>query len=383
VIAPVLAGESLKSAMVQARVVSDPLISNVQGWWLEYYLFYVRVGDLPSPQDQVYRTFIADPSQAGPAGAAASSFYYHLSGTSCPLMDCIGPVTRAYFRKEGEEWNTFMLDRGPAVRYAGGNGLQSLYSDAELGSPTGADTWAKNWAAFQVARDAKLTTNTWEEYLAQQGVSTPPKLVETVQDFQIPELVRFVRDFAYPVPTVDTATGTIRSTVQWSLAERIDKRRFFAEPGWLVGFMVARPKAYLSNQNGNLADFAASAVGGAGWIPPAYDTDPMMTMATYLTGQGPVIGTTVPTWLDWRDLYLYGDQFLNQAPGAPASGTAAGFTFVALPTVSVARKVYPQLADAQKLFVDNKTDGSGVAQWLHADGMLSLRIASRIGEATN
>lgn len=384
-IAQVLPGETLKSASIQMRVVSDPIISNVQGWWLELYLFYVRIGDLLSPMDQAFRNEISNPGSGSFSNDSVDWHYNHGSNTAVNITKaCTAAIVRAYFRKEGEDATTSsaIVDGLPVTRVAGTTWLDSLYTDSDLGTPTGADQWALNWSAFQQLRDQKLTTNTFEEYLSQMGVSTPPKLVETTQDFQIPELVRFVRDYAFPVPTVNQTTGAIVSTVQWSLAERVDKRRFFAEPGWLIGLVVARPKVYFANQV--LPCAHAQGTMGLGWMAPAFDTDPHMTLNKWATGaSGPLAGKvgTTTYWTDLRDPLLHGDQFVNQNPASFTSGTSGGFTLVTLPSSDLSDKRYPTFNDARTLFVDNKTDGTGVSQWLHADGVCSLRIASRLGAA--
>lgn len=49
VLAPVLPGETLKNALIQAQIWSDPLgvAMKNSGWWLECFLFYVKHRDLP------------------------------------------------------------------------------------------------------------------------------------------------------------------------------------------------------------------------------------------------------------------------------------------------------------------------------------------------
>lgn len=367
-VAPVLAGETMKNAVIQARVMSSPVVSSVQGWWLEFYLFYVRVGDLD--EADIIRAAIADPSQSmsSIAQGALPAYYHYHAGTPCYGLMCHKVVSRAYFRGEGETWNSNMVGSYPAVQVAGKSWIDSLHTNAEAGSPTDSDLWLKQWAAFQNLRNAKLTTNTWSEYLAKSGVKVPPQLVENVQDYRIPELVRFVRDFAYPVPTVDNATGLVRSTVQWSLAERIDKRRYFAEPGWLFGLMVVRPKVYYGKQFQNMTDTIQNEA--AGFLPPEFETDPHTSLNTGGIDNYVTDGTATTCWFDRRDLFLYGDQYL----GSP---TSAGVT-VALPAADLSNKKYPTSTDAHAMFVD--TTAGAVA----ADGICTLRIASRIGQdATN
>jgi len=369
-----MAGETLKNALLQARLMSDPVASRTQGWWLEFYLFYVRVGDLESAD--VLRNMIIDPTQnvSSINITQVIAAHYHTSvNTPSWSYECMKVVARAYFRKEGEAWNDFQAaGYCPFVQMAGTTVLDSLHTDAELGAPTDSDLWLRNWNAYQAARAAKLTTNTFGEYLAKQGVAVPPQLTEPTQDYRIPELVRFVRDFAYPVPTVDPTSGQVRSTVQWSLAERVDKRRYFAEPGFLYGCAVVRPKVYFANQVQAAADSLLST--NNGWMPPELDTDPHTAMQKYAGGATDNGGflkpdATLPAhWVDIRDLYLYGDQFVN--------GPIEAGAYASLPALNLSNKKYPTATDSAACFVT--TDGT---QRIWGDGICTFRIASRLGAA--
>ena len=46
-LAPVLPGGTLKAGLMQARVVSDPIKNPLIGWWSEWFLFYVKLRDMP------------------------------------------------------------------------------------------------------------------------------------------------------------------------------------------------------------------------------------------------------------------------------------------------------------------------------------------------
>ena len=45
-LAPVLPGETMKSLLLQSRAVTSPISNPLVGWWLEYYVFYVKHRDL-------------------------------------------------------------------------------------------------------------------------------------------------------------------------------------------------------------------------------------------------------------------------------------------------------------------------------------------------
>lgn len=380
---PVKAGETLKAASIQCRCMSSPLVSGISGWWLEFYLFYVRVGDLPSAD--TIRNSVIDPTQSMAAlNQAALPAYYHANAnTPCWAYLCHQAVSRAYFRKEGQNWNDFMVGSYPGVQLQGRSWIDSVYLDSELGPPTGADTWALQWSAFQAARSAKLTTATWEEYLAKSGVAVAPQLRvldgsgADLPDYRIPELVRFVRDFAYPVPTVDPATGLLRTSVQWSLAERVDKRRFFAEPGFLFGLMVTRPKTFSTTQTQSAVDSMITS--GDGFLPEDYDTDPHTSLVKFQNAGtvapysiSPLGGVNAAHWMDKKDLYLYGDQWYipNTGTAVPSNGVPYGIPY---PSNDLLNKRYPTATDAHACFVDTVNGIFGL------DGICNLRIASRLG----
>ena len=66
-LAPVIPGETMENALLQARAVSDPLKHPLIGWWLEHYLFYVKLTDL---DDREYFTNLMISATATLAGSA-------------------------------------------------------------------------------------------------------------------------------------------------------------------------------------------------------------------------------------------------------------------------------------------------------------------------
>lgn len=368
-IAPVLPGETMKSAGIQCRIVSDPIKSALGGWWLELYVFYVRVGDLD--EADVVRAAAADPANdLSTIVEATDETWYHMGGLPNWLKLCVKPIVRGYFRSEGEDWDDHVLGDYPSAGITGNTWMDSARMVSAIGD-SGSDEWAKQWAAYEQMRAAKLTTNTFNEWLAKYGVEVPPQLKEEVQDYRIPELVRFCRDFAFPVPTVDPTTGVLHPTVQWNLAERIDKRRFFAEPGFLVGLMCVRPKVFFRNLLGSACDLLIQDANG--FMPPDFDTDPH----TALVECDQAAIADIPTgqiWLDRRDLFLHGDQMLS---GEGVTGSDGPGNRVALPDPDLVTNRYATSTDADALFVDGTA-----AHMFRGDGICSFHIASRIGVDT-
>jgi hypothetical protein len=368
-IAPVLAGETLKNGLVQARVLSEPIFNKVSGWWLEHYVFYVRVGDLLT-QDTPMRDMLTGATTPWPYTAAAAPDYYHTDALTPDVLGlCLNPIVRAYFRDEGQEPADYIL--GSATKFAAGISGSTFFdswrTETQIGgAPGGADTWAQQWTAYQAMRRARLTTATFEEYLAESGVSTPPKLRETETDLKVPELIRYVRDFTYPVPTFSQTTGDAVGVVQWTLTDRVDKQRFFAEPGFLVGLFVVRPKMFFGLQNQKIVDFYNTQ---AHWLPPELDTDPHASILNILASKVITGGDAANMYYDAKGLFLKGDQFLNVTPAGAASISRPNT--VQLPSTTGANVRYPSVSDAQSVF-------STANKFIVADGVVSLKIATRL-----
>lgn len=365
-IAPVVPGETLKNALLQARVVSDPVKNPLIGWWYEMYLFYVKHRDMPDSahfQSMVLQ-YGYDMSSTV---AAAKVEHYHSGGTVDWVDQCMRAVIPNFFREDGEAVDIATIGNLPVAKLNASTWLDSVLPDSQVvtgGSVTSGDTAEKVdllMQQYQLLRDMKLTTLTYEEFLQSYGVRSA--LAETPNK---PELIRYVRDWTYPSNHIDPTDGSASSALSWAIAERADKDRFFSEPGFIFGCCVARPKVYISKQAGNAAQMLTDAMT---WLPAVLVDNPTTSLKQFANTAGP-LGAAVPWiteasyWVDVRDLFLYGDQFVNFA----LTETDAGL--VALPTPALQKK-YPAAADADGLFAS-----ASPANMVRADGVLSLTIAS-------
>ena len=376
-IAPVLPGDTLKGATFNMRVLSKPLNDRLSGWWHEFFVFYVRVGDLDSAdQDDLKSMLITNAALTGVSGLPS---YYMADGKFGWPFKAYARVVASYFRNEDGGLGRLIGDYF-ACKIAGqGSWWDSIATNDDLPDPITGDPedWEQQWKAYQQLRNAKLTVATWAEYLAMQGVSTGPQLVEEESSLRRPELVHFTRDFQYPVNAVEPSTGVPSALVQWNVADKLRKGRFCAEPGVLIGLSVIRPKAYLKNQRGNATDYLMDRA--AAWMPQALDTDPHAAMrmfdgVTVGGGAGPVYGSSVDYWVDPRDLLQRGDQFTNIDFGSTVAGALSGINIVDLPIVAdgAVNPAFPGADDADALF-------SGASKFIEIDGSISLSIASRAG----
>lgn len=329
-IAPVLPGETLKNANVQARIVADPLATGPAAlipWWSETYLFYVKLRDLDIRND-VENALLK--GTALPTNATASVAFYHAAGQVDWLQLCYKRIVEEFFRDEGEAWNSAMIDSYAAVSAVKrqSNWADSLTVDTvgipdpnDLQVPHSHDVLTEYAEMYEQMRSMQMIDMSFEEWLKTYGITGPE-----VQEPHKPELIRHTSAWTYPTNTVNPVDGIPNTAVSWSLNERADKDRFFKEPGFLVLLKVERPKVYLGNQKSTAVAMLNNALA---WLPALMRDEPHTSLKALpkAAAFNPMGATqTNDTWVDLRDLFLYGDQFINYAaPGnvAPALPSAA------------------------------------------------------------
>jgi hypothetical protein len=370
VIAPVLPGETMTSALIQARAKTDPIAADcdLQGWWLEHYLFYVKLTDLAGRDDftEMLLTYGHDLSAYE---TTADVQTYHHTGVNWIEL-CVDRIVEEYFRDEGDGTVTF-----DGLHQAQVHG-ETFIESAKLASATGSTDdllpgedgvvpdhlstdFSTHYTQWEAMRAMKLTAATFEDWVAAFGLKTDSKPAR--EDYR-PELLRYSRDWQYP-STVVSGDGSTTSAVVWSIMERADKKRLFKEPGFIVGVTVARPKVYFSGMRGAGVQMMSDAYA---WLPATLSTDPFTSLKNFSIatgGDGPL--AAVPSegyWVDIRDLFLYGDQFCN----FDISATPAGF--VALPTSAMVKK-YAGATNINALFATPASD-----YYLKQDGVAQFSI---------
>lgn len=365
-IAPVLPGETLKSLLVQARVVTDPVKHPLLGWWQEYYFFYVKHRDLD--QRDVFTQMMLEPqadmSSVQSSTADAGQFYGGRSGI--PWLDySLARIVEVYFRDDNEDlgakvdgyWQAKVEAPGwMDDLMAGAPEIDDVNVDLNADSNITASEVERAMRHYEFMRMNNLTEMTYEDFIRAYGVRAA--------DIELhrPELIRFVRLWSYPSNTIDASTGTPSSAVSWSVQERADKDRFFKEPGFVVGVTVTRPKVYFGGQDTYVAAHMQTAFD---WLPPQLTNDLAVSLKTFAGGAGPLVSANQYT-LDIRDLLMYGDQFFNDGSAVRS----------VLPVVSASavNKKYLAAADIRKFFVDDADPG--VKNKVRQDGIVMLNILS-------
>lgn len=343
-ILPVLPGETMKNALWQSRVISDPLKNRLLGAHKEYWLFYVRLRDLQGSTE--FEEMMLDPNKdMSSYRSAASVRYFHKYGINWTKM-CLDKIVEHYFRAEGE--GSFTIDGMPARSVGNDNWTDSLMNDADFAPIEDVDVDAnadntitvgeidKAQRNFALMRQFGLTEMDFDDYLRTFGIRVAPA------ESDKPELLRYESDWQYPTNTVDPTTGTPTTAWAMSPSGRADKDRFFKEPGFVIGITCTKPKVYMSRQGGSVTGLLDSALR---WLPAMMRDDPytsMINVETASKNNGPLDNPTDGYWFDMRDLFLYGEHFANFT----IDGNSGG---VALPALN-GQKRYPDVAMAKSLF---------------------------------
>lgn len=363
-IAPVLPGETLKNGLFQSRVISDPLKHRLLGAHKEYWFFYVRLRDLQGSAD--FEAMMLDLNKDMSAyRSAASVKYFHKYGINWTKL-ALDKIVEHYFRADDEIGSTFEIDGLPARSMLEQNWLDSFVLEDEF-APIGdvnvdansdgditvgeIDQAQRN---FALMRQFGLTEMDFDDYLRTFGIRVAPA------ESDKPELLRYSSTWQYPANTVEPTTGVPTTAWSASVSDRMDKDRFFKEPGFIIGITAFKPKVYLGNQTGSVTGIMDNAMR---WLPRMMADDPYTSMVLLDQAHkdnGPLAGQTDGYWFDLKDLFLYGEQYSNfamtAADGAIGMPTAAG------------QKRYPTLAMANSIFV---SQSGGV---LLEDGIVNLSI---------
>lgn len=377
-IAPVLPRETLDMLLWQARAVSAPLRNPLIGHWLEYYFFYIKHRDLDDRATLTEMMLDPTANTGITAAAATSAPLYTAQGTVPWVEKCLKRVTEEYFRIPGESWDVVKdAENLPLVQRTQDDWLDSFQWESEMPVEGDVDLDADGDGTI-TAREAKqqmqqyelllqmgLVQSTYEEYLASNGIRQP--LIEEHK----PELVRYVRHWSYPTNTVNPENGAASSALSFKISERADKRRLFSEPGFLLGVSVWRPKIFLGDQKGSASGLLDNLMS---WLPHAMRGDTSASLRQFVASNYllPNIdpdaspGPADPYWVDLRDLFLYGEQWLN-------GDDVPDFN---MPSSNGPRR-YPPVADIANIFPNSATN-----VFMRQDGVVSLTIMGEQVDAT-
>lgn len=393
-IAPVIPGDTLEGARIQARVATDPLAAKLLGWWTELHLFYVKHRDT-SESANLQSMVLSPPSAVATSTVSGGGrATYRLHGKPDFVSLALTAVVNWYFRDEGETASNFVcsLNNLPLAKIGVTDWTMSLQKTSNItavdvaldGTPTASEVEAA-LIQYEWLRQNNLVQMTYEDWLATYGVRVETPAVNR------PELLRSIREWSYPTNTITQGTGAVSSACVWSIAERVDKKRFFSEPGWLLAVSVTKPKVLRRLQPGAASNLMTDAYT---WLPAVLRDDPYTSLVAMDTVSGALPDIDIASMTaDIKDLLVYGDQFLAVTPSVAggdsvaasgawsANGGQTSLTgAITGGDVTSGRLDYPlgTLAERNQLFVGQVNETS----LIQLDGVISFDIASSVVDTT-
>lgn len=383
---PVLPGETVSEVFFQGQAWSDPLAAALKntGWHLEFFMFYVKQRDLPGWEEDadglgrdLVQMWSENESLAANQDADGNAWTYCPPGGVDFLLEGTKRILEAYFRYQGEAWDAQLSSGSVPHVSVYGRGrrdvwdkltLATAYADRRQALDFDASGTAtvddldlayREWAA---KREGTLIDMDFEDWLKAAGGKAVVRDQER-EDLHLPELVCDFREFTYPNNTVEPTTGVPAVAAGWRLSKQSRKAIRFPEWGWLMAYVVVRPKVYLKNQQGLVAAMMQSR---DAWFPPNLDGREYQPHLLMDDATGPLKATmdagNVDYYVDLRDLMQFGEQFVNYDPSTAPAG-------VAIPTATGARH-YATGAEAMALFSDT------VNGRFRMDGVINLGIKS-------
>lgn len=366
-------------------MVTKPIKHSLVGWWCEYWFFYVKLRSIEQHIGTDFLTsMVTEPGSYNPAtiaaaiGSGADAKYYHAAGGTNWMKAALGCVTEWYFRDQGENWDSFTDDGLPVAQIKGKSWMDSLTlddnksvrRDFDLDRNSDGNLTAQELTEglehYNALRDAGLEKMDYEDWIRTFGVKVEERQDES-QEIYRPEMLRYNSEWAYPVNTVEPTTGVPSAAVSWVNAFRADKDRRFDEPGFILGIQCVRPKVYIKDQDGNLHSFMATL---ENWLPALSHQHYEKGFISFAANAGPLAQNIGPSpyeayWVDLRDLFVYGEQFLNFAPDSATS---------ALNVLDASGKNrYPTTATINDLFVG----ADAATRRIDTDGVVDFVIAGR------
>jgi hypothetical protein len=372
-IAPVLPGETLGSMFMESRVITDPIANPITGWKKDYFFFYVKATALYG--DAIRNMFVDLDDNTQPVATIAANdvAYYTAKGGIAFLELGLKNIVDSYFRDEDTFWNTPPLINGyPAAQIRENTWMDSMVDkdvvpdQAALDAAADTGDLERLMTAYEQLRALGLAAITYEEYLATFGINID------VEKDERPELVFHTSDFQYPSNAVNPADGSVASAVSWVFRQgETKKRKFFKEPGFIIGLTITRPKVFFAGLAGNLAAHLSRAWD---WMPELLNFAPVSSLKKFDADTGPLGDRTTLTdayFVDMRDLFTAGDQFQNRIGFDPELDALSMGTInmLALPDTGLNWR-YPTAAMVSSLYV-------GVNQFIREDGYFSLNIKGK------
>lgn len=377
---PVLPGETLKSAETKYRLLSMPIKHPFVGATFETWLCYVSLTDLDQALAQM---FISEGvPTTGFTAAADKDRFFTKEGQIDYISMAVDRIVQAYFRDDEEPGaNTRTIDGVPLARRVAYDWAQNLMFKPDEMDPNympSALPAEGTYTPLEMMQMAGMSEITYQKYLAQYGVSGPA----AQEAANLPEILRYTRDWTTPTNSVDPSNGRPSSVWAWGSTIKADKPKRFDEPGFVIMMGSIRPKMFDST-------FQASMIGelwGFGDFFPVYNlTDPAAGIKVLEKDNAVLALPAAPAddvIYDHRDLLSHGEQFVNDWAGPYSLPTINSRNFNA-ESYPDQRGYYPSLANINALFVENDEETPREShRRAYYEGVASVEIVGHVVDTT-
>ena len=386
--APVRPGETVKNILLQSRAVSKTMKNSLIGAWMEYYFFYVKFTDFEASGVSGYNDKLKDMILTPDRDMTDidATTYKEVYGQKfvttaagnpqIPFMHyCHDIVVDNYFRDADENVDTTggyisngvedevltHLKPGKDFSDSAIQATEWESKDVDVDIDGDATITAEEvliaMAQWEALKQGRLTDMTFEDYLKGQGVNAGLAI-----DPEKPELLRVIRDFSYPVNTVDPSDGDPSTAFSWSITETASKDRFIKEPGFICGYSVFRPKIYSSKKPGQCVSYLNTVWDWLPNHPGAVKKFKGTTTNSPNESDGPWDTIADDYMIDTGDLFLYGEEFVN------FTLADSDANLIDIPGTDLKRKY------CTKLQLDTLFQGGSSIDAMAQDGIVSLSI---------
>lgn len=339
-IAPVFPGDTLKRMSHTSRTITDPLKvgpGNILPWWVEHYYFYVKVRQCGEDVFDAYKAMVLQGTPIGINDPVNLATNHNGRGIDWAQRALTFVVEEGGFRNAGEAVGTKVDGLPLAAAMPHKRGWHDSLMPATTVDPAADIAEPENnlenphqyvmpelLEQYERMRSMRFIEMTFEDWLTMHGVNIP-----TEDALDKPELIRLSNSWSYPSNTIDPTTGKPTGVAMFNSTHTADKDRFFKEPGFIVGVTLVRPKIFLGNQNSVASNSTLNTA--YAWSPRLLADQPHISIKGFkggaVTPEGPLQNQTNGYWMDVRDLFLHGDQFVDAAAAAgyaPALPNPAG-----------------------------------------------------------
>lgn len=377
---PVLPGETLNEAEMKWRVLSMPIRHPFVGAWLETWLVYVKLTDISPTMAEM---FISDSvSDTAFLASGDRPHYFVKSGKIDYLKLATDRVVEAYFRDEEEpDWNTRLIDTDihqlKRSEWSWAQNLMFKPSNMDMADMPSALPEAGTLTPLEIMKLAGMSEVTYEKYLMQYGVTA--KAANAAAD--LPEILRYTREWTVPTNSIDAATGAPSSVWAWGGTLKAEKPKRFDEPGFLIWYGAIRPKLF----DRSISQSLIGAMWGFSDFFPVYNLEDPAAGIKQLDA-GFVTNTStgpVPLIYDHRDLLSHGETFVNDWNGPyPLPQTAARSITDGSEYTDI-RGQYVTEAEMEALFVeDTQQSPDDARRRAFYEGIASMTITGHVVDTT-